>query len=114
MQATFAMMAFAPYPRAQLRAQLMQMRAERCSEMPLEAVDEIVDLACHAAESGRQAMLQVNDRASSWPVATTAIGPATSLLAHDLKLLTEGLRHAAAAAGLHYEIRNIGGAQAHG
>jgi hypothetical protein len=109
MRAEFATMGFAPYPKAQLRAQLLQMRAERTPNMPLEAVEEIVDLACHAAETGRRAMLEVIDRASSWRIATTAIGPATSLLAHDLQLLTEGLQHAAAAAGLHHEIRNIGG-----
>lgn len=113
MQLDFAKMGFAPYPRGQLRAALMQMRAERYSAMPENAVDEIVDLACHAAESGRHAMLQVIDRASSFQVAVTAIGPAASLLAHDLKLLAEGLERAAAVTGLHHEVRNIGG-QANG
>jgi hypothetical protein len=111
----FATLSMPCYPRAEIRAQLVNMRAANNSPMPDAAIDEIVDLACHAAQSGRQAMLQVIDRASDYRVSVTAVGIASSLMAHDMKLLIEGLQHAAQHVGLHFESTTISaGGQAHG
>jgi nitrogen-specific signal transduction histidine kinase len=109
----FAPMAFPPYPRRELRQHLVKMRAATNSPMPDAAMDEVVDLACHAAECRRKAMLEVIDRASDHRVSTTAVGIASSLLAHDIKILIAGLQHAATEVGLHYESTTIEG-RAHG
>lgn len=113
MRSDFATMPFAPYPRRELRAHLVKMRSANSSPMPDAAIDEIVDLACHAAESGRRAMLEVVDRAADHRVSITAIGIAASLLAHDLRLMMDGLEQAARASGLHFEKSTLG-VQAHG
>lgn len=81
--------------------------------MPDAAIDEIVDMACHAAESGRRSMLEAIDRSSDRRIAMTAIGIAGSLLARDLELLKEGLEFAAKQSGLHFE-RSTLEVQAHG
>lgn len=107
MLSNFATMAFPPYPRRELRAQIVGLRQRTGSPMPDDAIDEIVDIACHAAEVGRRAMLEVIDRASDPRVSTTAVGIAGSLLAHDLRLLAEGLQHAAKVTGAHFETSTL-------
>lgn len=104
---------FPTYPRQQIRAHLVDVRKRTGSAMPDAAIDEIVDLACHAAETGRRAMLAVIDRASDPRISTTAVGIAVSLLAHDLNLMTEGFLHAAQTVGAHYETATVG-VPAHG
>lgn len=106
-------LAFQPYPRREIRAHLCGVRQRTGSSMPDAAIDEIVDIACHAAETGRRAMLAVIDRASDPRIATTAVGIAVSLLAHDLKLMTEGFQYAAQKVGAHYETATVE-VQAHG
>ncbi len=113
MPSDFAAMPFAPYPRVELRAHLVRMRAANNSPMPDAAIEEIVDLACHAAETARLGLLEVVDRASDHRVSITAIGIATSLLAHDCELIKEALQHAAVANGLHFETGTLK-VQAHG
>lgn len=113
MPSDFRTLTFAPYPRAELRQHLVNMRTANNSPMPDAAIDEIVDLACHAAISGRTAMLEVIDRASDYRVSITAVGIASSLMAHDMKIFIEGLQHAAEHCGLHFESSRVGG-QANG
>lgn len=105
MRSDFATIKFAPHPRTELRKHLIARAAG--SKMPDAAVDEIVDMACHAAESGRRAMLETIDRSSDSRIAMTAIGIAGSLLAHDLELLKEGLQFAATQTGLHFEVGTL-------
>jgi hypothetical protein len=106
---------FAAHLRRELRQHLVNMRTANNSPMPDAAIDEIVDIACHAAESGRKAMLEVIDRASDPRVSITAVGIASSLLAHDMKIFIEALQEFAATSGLHYESTTISaGGQAHG
>jgi hypothetical protein len=100
---SFAATKFAPYPRRELRAHIMQLRQRTGSNMPDAAVDEIVDIACHAAESGRRAMLETLDRASDPRIANTAIGLASSLLASDLNFHNQAVKEFAKQSGLHFE-----------
>ena len=114
MTSTLASVSFPPAPRRELRQHLVNMRAANNSPMPDAAIDEIVDLACHAAESGRKAMLEVIDRASDHRVSITAVGIASSLMAHDMKIFIELLQEFAAASGIHFEQSTIvAGGQAH-
>lgn len=115
MSSSLASVVFAPPPRRELRQHLVNMRAANNSPMPDAAIDEIVDLSCHAAEIGRKAMLEVIDRASDYRVSITAAGIASSLMAHDMKIFIEALQEFAAHTGLHYEATTIvAGGQAHG
>jgi len=75
------------YPRAGIRATLLQN-----SMVPLQHVDEVVDLACHAAETARKSMLEVLERSSSPMVELTAVGLANSLVANNTQILLEGAR----------------------
>lgn len=113
MPLVFADIAFPPAPRPELRAKLRSLRAERASSMPDSAIEEIVDIACHAAETGRKAMLEVLDRSSDYRVSITAAGIAASILQADLKALIEGLEAGASATGLHFETATLE-VQAHG
>lgn len=113
MPTNFATIDFAPHPRHQIRQHILGMRAKNNSPMPDAAVEEIVDIALHAAESGRRAMLEVIDRASDTRVSISAISIAASLLGHDMKTLIGGLEDAAKKVGLHFESATLG-AQAHG
>ena len=96
---------FADYPRNELRAILRRNRDANASGMPDSAIEEIVDLACHAAASARQSMLDTLDRASDGRITRTALGLATSLVASDCKKFEEALRSYAEANGkpLHVE-----------
>lgn len=114
MPTDFSALSFPPYPRAELRAHLVKMRAANNSPMPDAAVDEIVDLACHAAESSRRTMLETIDRSSDPRVSLTAVGIASSLMAHDMKIFIEGLQEMAQQFGLHFESSRIVAEKAHG
>lgn len=82
------------YPREKIRATLLAAGA------PPQHVDEVVDIACHASASARKTMLEVLDRASEYRVALIAIGIAVALVRTEAEWLEQGLKHAAAAAGL--------------
>lgn len=83
---SYATLSFLDYPRAELRAHLV-----KTSSCPPEHIDEVVDIACHAAASARLTLLETIDRAGSWRISTTAIGIAVSLLQHDMEMLRAGL-----------------------
>tara|TARA_R110002072_G_scaffold38314_3_gene110881 strand:- start:2546 stop:2878 length:333 start_codon:yes stop_codon:yes gene_type:complete len=83
---------FPAHPRRQLRACLEEQRIASGSQMPAAAVDEAVDLACHAAESARRTMFEILDRASDPRITTTSIGLAISLLSSDCARIEAGLR----------------------
>lgn len=91
----FADLPFPDYPRSALRKILAE-----GSKAPPQHLDEIVDIACHAAGSARRSMLEVLDRSSDPRIAITAIGMANSLVRADAERLEEALREGAAAAGL--------------
>lgn len=109
----FSTISFEDYPRQELRDHLLGMRAQTGSPMPLSAIDEIVDLACHAAERSRSAALEVLDRASDPRISNTAIGLAFSLIASDCKTIEAALRLYASETGKPLFVGSIGG-QAHG
>lgn len=73
-------------PRAELRATLLAAHRKNGVEMPEGALDEVVDMACHAAAEARSAFLRVLG-SSRMAVGLTALGPAAALLQHDLDLL---------------------------
>ena len=106
---------FADYPRRELRAGLQASVRDHGSAMPEYALDEIVDLACHAAAASRRAMLEVLDRASDSRMTPTAVGLAISLIASDCEAFEGALRHYAKSTGAVFEAKSvkIGGA-AHG
>ena len=82
---------FPPYPRAEIRAKIDEVRKRENSPMPDAALDEIVDLALHAAATARQTMFDVLARASDPRISHTAIGVAGGLLASDLRHLQGAL-----------------------
>ena len=91
---SFATIAFPDYPRAQLREAI-----RATSKVPPDKLDEVVDIACHAAHSARLKLLEVLDTASDERVTVTAAGPAFSLLEHDVKIMIEALRAYARVSG---------------
>ncbi|WP_338445925.1 hypothetical protein V5F89_12320 [Pelagerythrobacter marensis] len=92
----FATLEFPDFPRADLRAHLLSCEGN----IPASAVDEIVDIACHAAASARTSMLEVLDRASNPMISMTAFGLAASLALHDAERMREGLKAAAQREGV--------------
>ncbi|WP_454599095.1 hypothetical protein [Qipengyuania sp. SM2507] len=92
-------MEFPEPPRRQLRAYLNETRLASGSTMPPSAVDEAVDIACHAVESARRTFFETLDRASDPRITTTALGIANSLLKADCERIEEGLRAYAEASG---------------
>ncbi len=111
----FSDLKFPEHQRAQLRAHLEGIRVSTGSPMPPAAVDEIVDLACHAAAEARKAMFRVLDTASHRAVATTAVGIAASLLKADLEQIEAGIRSYAEERGSQiFETTVQIGVQAHG
>lgn len=92
----FATLEFADYPRADLRAHLLSLGGS----IPASAVDEIVDIACHAADTARRSMVEVLDRASNPLISMTAFGLAASLAAHDAETMKSGLKATAQSTGL--------------
>lgn len=95
----FATIEWPDYPRRELRAKLVDHAREANSPMPPAAIDEIVDLACHAAALARRAMLEAIDRTIDPRVATTAVGLASSLVRHDCGQLEEALKAYASQSG---------------
>lgn len=91
----FGTIEFAAFPRAELRKLLASQ-----VQTPPQYIDEVVDLAVHAADCGSRAMLEVLDRASHPGVSVTAIGMAASLLRSRLEMLEAGLKEGAKHAGL--------------
>ncbi|MDG6079779.1 hypothetical protein E3U23_11320 [Erythrobacter litoralis] len=87
------------YPRRELREQIRKTAAQNGSGITPAAIDEVVDLACHAAESSRKAAFAVLDRASDPRISTTAVGIAFSLIAHDCEAMRSALEFAASATG---------------
>ncbi len=96
MKSLFSTIEFADYPRAAIRAHLLGLGGN----IPPACVDEIVDIACFAADSARRQMMAVLDRSSDPRVATTAIGLAVSLAISDMERLQVGLAAFAKSAGL--------------
>lgn len=111
----FSSLEFAEYPRAEIRALIDGFRQSTDSAMPATAVDEIVDIALHAAQSARSAMFRVLDSASQPAITVTAVGIATSLLKSDLEKIADGIAAYATQSGasLHRASVHVGG-QAHG
>ena len=101
------------YPRAALRAKLLELHAANGITPPDGAVDEIVDLACHAAASARTAMFTVLASASDPRSAISAIGPAASFLGHTIDVIRAAQKDFAEAAGLDFTETTIPGAPAH-
>jgi hypothetical protein len=83
---TFAAHWPAEPPRAELRATILAVHRENGVELPEGALDEVVDIACHAAVEARSAFLRVLG-SSRIAVGLTALGPAAALLRHDLDFL---------------------------
>lgn len=103
------------YPRAQIRDRIDAMRRTTGSPMPAIAVDEIVDIALHAAASARLAMMETLDRASEPAVATTALGIAASMVKADMDHLEGALTKYAEAKGKPlFRERIMMGGPAHG
>lgn len=80
MPSPFSTIDFGDFPRADLRLAMVRTFAQAGKSLPPGAADEVVDLACHAADSGMRSLLEVVDRGSSFGVQNTAIGLAASLL----------------------------------
>lgn len=78
-------------PRTEVRAMLVQYKA-----VPADYLDEVTDLAIHAAERGARALLETIDHSGSLLVKLTAVGIATAILRNQLEVLDEGLVSAAA------------------
>jgi hypothetical protein len=102
---SFAAIRFPEYPRAEIRAGIAAQ-----SNAPDWAIDQIVDIACHAAASGRRTMLETVDRASDHRVAHTALGIAVSLLKSDADNLIKSLQKYAAETGHEASEFVVGGA----
>jgi len=90
---------FPDYPRRELRAALQASVRASGSPMPETAMDEIVDLAVHAAGSARRAMIETVERASDPRMVKTASGLAISLIASDCQMFENALRAYAKATG---------------
>ena len=90
---------FPEHPRRELRAYLNDTRIASGSQMPAAAVDEAVDLACHAAQCARRTLLETLDRSSDPRIVTTSLGLAISLLSNDCKRIEAGLRSYAESSG---------------
>lgn len=88
----FSTLEFASYPRAEIRQHVDKIRVSSNSPMPATAVDEIADLACHAAATGRSALMRVLDGASHAGVSGTALGIAASLLKSDMERIQSALQ----------------------
>jgi hypothetical protein len=83
----FSRITFPKRPRTEILAMLV---AE--SDVPADKLDEVVDLACHAAAAAREKALEVVDSSSNPQVAMTAIGIAFSLLKYDAKDMLSALQ----------------------
>ncbi len=111
----FSKLQFAPYPRNELRQHIDRIRVSSNSPMPAAAVDEVADLACHAAQTARDALMRVLDSASHPAIANTAIGIAASLLRSDMDRIEAGLREFSENTGAPFFCGTITvGGQAHG
>lgn len=75
----------APWPRAELRAALAK-------TIPAARIDEVIDLACHAAESARHQLFAVADRAVNPAVKMAALTLATSLIAAEAERMQKAFR----------------------
>ena len=83
---------FPQYPSTRIKAEI---RAAQGHSIPREAVDEIVDIACHAAVQARRTLLQVLSYPNDLRVTKTATGIALSLLNQDLTVMLEAVKAAA-------------------
>lgn len=78
----------APWPRAQIRAAVQKV-------VCAEHVDEVVDLACHAADSAIRQTLVVSDRAPDPRVKLAALSLALSLVTAEAQRLNQAFQSAA-------------------
>ena len=83
---------FPQYPAAKIKAGI---RAAQGSQSPSAAIDEIVDIAIHAAVQSRRTLLQVLNYPNDPRVTKTATGIALSLLVQDLTVMLEAVKAAA-------------------
>jgi hypothetical protein len=102
------------YPRAELRARIVELHAANGTTVPADAIDEIVDLACHAAASARTSLFTVLASCSDPRIAITAVGPAIGMLGGDLSVITEAQEDFAKMIGAPFAVTTIKGARAHG
>lgn len=75
----------APWPRTELRTALVAV-------IPADKVDEVIDLACHAADSARHQLFAVSDRAVEGSVKMAALTLATSLIITEAERLQQVYR----------------------
>lgn len=78
--------------------------------VPPDLIDEVVDLAVHAAVSSFESCMAIAGRTSPDPrIGMTATGPALSLLIFLATQAVESLKEAARAEGMAHGEFNIGG-----
>ncbi|MFC3097348.1 hypothetical protein [Alteraurantiacibacter palmitatis] len=91
---TLSSLTFPDFPRQLVRALLIGN-----AELDPGKADMIVDIAIHAVESGRRAMLEVLDRPDNFAISISALSLANSMLSHSLERLQDALHSWAQNAG---------------
>jgi hypothetical protein len=102
------------YPRAELRAKILELHAANGTTLPAGAIDEIVDLACHAAATARTSLFTVLASCSDPRTAITAIGPAIGMLGADLGVIRDAQEDFAKVLGIPFVETTLKGGRAHG
>lgn len=102
------------YPRAALRAKILELHAANGTTVPANVIDEIVDLACHAAASARTTLFTVLASCSDPRTAITACGPAIGMLGADLGVIRDAQEDFAKTLGIPFVETSLAGVQAHG
>lgn len=98
----FASLEFPKPSRSEIRAIL---HATKPEGMPDSAVNEITDIALHAAEQARTKLLEVIDTASSPGISTPAFSIAVSLLAADCEGLKAAIHEIGQASGRLFTVK---------
>lgn len=95
----------------EVRRQLRQALASS-THMPADKIDEVADLACHAAEAGFAAMQRIAlETSPDKRIGITALGPALGLLAGLVEAGTLALRKVGLQNGMASVNFQIGGGQ---
>lgn len=84
-----------------------QMRLQMAGIVPAQHVDEVIDLAIHAAREAIGSLEAVTDRASSPSVTMAAFVPALGILAGVCQTLSDSAREFAASKGMRHVERNL-------